>query len=887
MRKLLMAIPLAVMAGCSEPTTEQKIYESEAFTVYSDKVVQGKYTAEVVGQHHMTSDYLSPENENYLRTIPFKFSINLKDNELPYNVNHQLVVRPNAEGFFESPVVTFGKLYVDKEAGVQEVLEPDSEVRFRLDMRPVLEAFEKKGYYTDVHGDKIYKEDFKGVFIAGSSFPLSYDFENLGNFGHQLTDEDGDGIFEITLKMNYRHPDRYVKTDWELSKDISAYPQLETEMPLLKALYDMALEETVLLSEADGTFRTGAKWEGVWTRDVSYAIALGMGMADVERAKTSLLKKVKRDRIIQDTGSGGAWPVSSDRTTWSLAAWEIYAVTGDPEWLNFAYKVIKNSVEDDREVILDHATGLMRGESSFLDWRVQTYPRWMDNVDIYRSMNLGTNAVHYRTYQILADMAGILGKSEDQKAFIQYGEDLKKAINEYLWLPEQKYYGQYLYGRRYMVTSPKSETLGEAFTVLFGIADGQRAADVIANTPMVAYGAPCVYPQIPNMTPYHNDGIWPFVQGFWNLAAAKSGNGEAVAQGLAGMYRAAALFLTNKENMVADNGDFITSLNSDRQLWSVAGNLGMVYKLLFGMQVSPEGNVDFNPVIPKDFENKMKLTGFKLRGKIFDISIEGYGNQIKSFKVDGKRSNVHSVALAGEGKHQVEIVMANNDLGKGLTVLPNKYHLPMPEAKVEGDQFKWNTVEGALKYEVFVDGKSAGMVESTYVPAEALKEYAVRAVDSEGDVSFLSQPVLADAQKVQTVAIKPYVKDKNQKISKAIPEMVDLTKERNTHISWTVNEKAAGKYFVWFDYTNGAGPWNTDNKCATRTLKVNGKSVGPIVMAQRGANEWASVGQTNIIEVTLKKGKNTFSLDFEAFNENMNVDENTALLGKLYIQAME
>jgi len=47
-------------------------------------------------------------------------------------------------------------------------------------------------------------------------------------------------------------------------------------------------------------------------------------------------------------------------------------------------------------VAYDAGTGLVKGESSFLDWREQTYPKWMQPADIYESENLGTNAVHYQ-----------------------------------------------------------------------------------------------------------------------------------------------------------------------------------------------------------------------------------------------------------------------------------------------------------------------------------------------------------------------------------------------------------------------------------------------------------------------------------------------------------
>ena len=39
----------------------------------------------------------------------------------------------------------------------------------------------------------------------------------------------------------------------------------------------------------------------------------------------SLLRKVSPNgRIVQDTGTGGAYPCSTDRVVWAVATWEIY-----------------------------------------------------------------------------------------------------------------------------------------------------------------------------------------------------------------------------------------------------------------------------------------------------------------------------------------------------------------------------------------------------------------------------------------------------------------------------------------------------------------------------------------------------------------------------------
>jgi glycogen debranching enzyme len=306
----------------------------------------------------------------------------------------------------------------------------------------------------------------------------------------------------------------------------------------------------------------------------------------------------KKNRIIQDTGTGGAYPCSTDRIVWSVAAFEIYKATGDKAWLKQAFEIIQNTIEDNMKVAYDAGTGLVKGESSFLDWREQTYPKWMQPADIYESENLGTNAVHYQANIVLAQMAGILNNA---KAAVKYNANaakIKAGINKYLWMNDKGYYAQYLYGRNYKIQSPRAEALGEALCVLFGIASQHQAA-IIANTPVTDYGISCIYPQISDLPPYHNNAVWPFVQSYWALASAKSGNEKSVLESLAAIYRPAALFLTNKENFVADNGDFAgTVINSSNMLWSLSGNLSMVHKLIFGIEFQP-GKIIFHPFVPE------------------------------------------------------------------------------------------------------------------------------------------------------------------------------------------------------------------------------------------------------------------------------------------------
>ena len=160
----------------------------------------------------------------------------------------------------------------------------------------------------------------------------------------ELTDADGDGIYEVTLLMNAYNPDNFTAADWTLQEDISAYPSFQSDQLLIDALHTKSLEEMLQNLRPDGAFMAGEKWGGVWTRDISYSIVLSLAMLHPEASKTSLMAKVKNDRIIQDTGTGGSWPVSTDRMTWALAAWEVYLATGDEDWLRQAFTIIRKSL---------------------------------------------------------------------------------------------------------------------------------------------------------------------------------------------------------------------------------------------------------------------------------------------------------------------------------------------------------------------------------------------------------------------------------------------------------------------------------------------------------------------------------------------------------------
>lgn len=226
---------------------------------------------------------------------------------------------------------------------------------------------------------------------------------------------------------------------------------------IFDALYSLAVQEGLQNSVEEISdwafdrylcecFETGKKWNYVWTRDTAYSVDLAMGYFDPERALNSLLFKLspfrsdeKTEVIVQDTGTGGSWPISSDRVVWALGAEEVLKYLSDTSYsaqLPRLYSALAATLNMDRETVFDARDGLYRGEQSFLDWREQSYPSWTaKNVaHIAMSKSLSTNVLHYASMKIAAEFAGKLGKKKAATTYETQAQQLKTAIQKAFWL---------------------------------------------------------------------------------------------------------------------------------------------------------------------------------------------------------------------------------------------------------------------------------------------------------------------------------------------------------------------------------------------------------------------------------------------------------------------
>jgi hypothetical protein len=617
----------------------------------------------------------------------------------------------------------------------------------------------------------------------------------------------------------------FLLRDAQGKRSIPAQPlRVRTASLLFDGLYAMAqddLRQDSVTSIKDDAFdhgqpipcicfETGAKWHYVWTRDLSYSVDLGLWRYDAARSRNGLLFKLSGARVpdvspgpfaMQDTGSGGSWPISTDRVVWFLAARHLL---NDKSFADTVWNALTATLAQDREYVFDTAMGLYRGETSFLDWREQSYPAWTATnvVPIAQSFALSTNVLHYDALQLAATMAA---QRHDARAseYRAQAAALKHAINAHFWRSGRGMYISYIGGDG--APYEAYDLLGISLAIESGVADAQRARQSLANYPAWPAGSPVIWPERSDQPIYHNRAIWPFVSMYALRAARTLDDPAHVAFEIESLMRGAALAGSNMENYElamqathVDEGKLSGPVvDSPRQLWSVAGYLDMVGEGVFGLtgdgRIEPKLPVALVPML---FGNKK------------EISLQLPDRRIvlrRPEKLDG------NLLVAGRVMHHGEDTTV---LLKAINgpALPLREDAPLyapvapaqPDVHREGANWIVRAPDAGVLY---VNGKRVGGTHGTKaVPvAHALQCFSVTTVDADG-IESLQSPQHCEGSVVEVTGHWPR--------------------------TWTA--PASGRYQVALDYRNDHGPINTGITAAVKQLAIrcvgSAPQMAPIVM---------------------------------------------------------
>lgn len=688
---------------------------------------------------------------------------------------------------------------------------------------------------------------------------------------------------------------------WKLKQDISRFPVFSAEgNQMIPALYNMALEELQLNLRDDSTFRTGKLWPDTWTRDAVYSIYFAFSWIQPTISLNTLRKQTLKDprEALQDTGTGGSWPISTDRVVWAIAAWEYYLSTGDKQWLAEAYDGLRYTAQKDLQVAFDEKIGLFRGEACSMDWRTHTYPNWFSNENIGESFSSGTNALHFFNYGFLERAGRLLGKdSIETNEWKKVQQRVQQGLNTYCWSKEKGLYTAYLYpaflGYR---ASDRVDIMSNGLCALLGVASMDQVQSIVGKYPLYPYGGATLYPTIPDDFAYHNKSIWAVWETPLMYTAKHTGN-EAVASHLMkSLVRQGAMFLTHKENMTYDTGfDENTALNSDRQLWSVAAYISMVYRVLFGMELTEQG-IHFNPMVPADLiKGKLRLKNFPYRDALLDISVDGNGNKIKSITVNGKlESPTYLLPAAAKGKFDIQIQLEGESAAEQPITLvqpgPGKCWSPLePVLQTDKQQLSWNADTG-LTYHIVGPG-----IDVLATPPYSLRGkpngfYSVYATDARGFRSDCSNTIVHSSFEARVEAetsTKPSIQTPVATGFSGKGYVADLA-EAAASLVFEIEVPENGDYTISIKGSNGRGPHDT--YCYIRSVFADGKDIGTFILESSGNwNQWTRSNQ--LIMTNLVKGKHEIKLvlnpEARGYDNNMSFAKGKNYKNEAYVDCLD
>lgn len=543
-------------------------------------------------------------------------------------------------------------------------------------------------------------------------------------------------------------------------------------------------------------FQTGARWPYVWTRDVSFAADLALARLDPQRTRQSLQFKLSAARdgrtpglfVAQDTGSGGSWPISSDRVVWFLAARHLL---DDPAFAEQVWQALQGTLAQDRAMVFDPQMGLYRGETSFLDWREQTYPDWTrENVRfIGDSYALSTNVLHYQALRLAEQMAAQRG--DDRRAqYKAWADELAVRIDARFWRDDMGQYMSYIGEAVHPVPYAKVDLLGLSLGILADVLPEARARRALANYPMGPAGSPVVWPQEAQQPIYHNRAIWPFVSAYSLRAARQLDDAPRIAAEIRSLMQGAALAGSNMENyelvsqsVHVDEGALSGPVvNSERQLWSVAGYLAMVTEGVFGVQ--DDGRVQPKlpaALVPELFGTHPRIT-LEANGKRYVL--ERPQNVGDGLLVAGRTTTRGSTTT-------VQLVAAPAATGFAATTAEANVRAPAtpvaPQALRKGAG--WN-VPVAADQVLWKDGKAVTDSKGVARISDDGLQHCLSLTRREGTLESLHSPMLCVG-----------------------PQQVLKGEER-----WQFTSAKAGQVRLRLQYRNPNGPINTGVTAAVKQL---------------------------------------------------------------------
>lgn len=317
----------------------------------------------------------------------------------------------------------------------------------------------------------------------------------------------------------------------------------------------------------------------------------------------------------------------TDDIVWVMGLWEVYLATQDASLLSYMLEQFDYFDEHFYRWFFDESDGLYLGQPTFIDVGGPCYPGRGPSETVMLKA-LSTNGLYAGAFDMLARAADLLG--DDTKAATLRGrrDAMKTAIVESFGTNAYAFYkfenGTY---------SDRQETLGLAFLALYDIIPPQECAALFERYPDGDFGHPLVWPFFGSKYTYHDNSTWPFADTIFALAEYKvSDKQQAIRKTLAKLCRH-GLNGDFNELLEWKTGKFI---GCPGYIWSAAGFLTLVYRMIAGLDVSDDGVVHFAPVLPAELGGRFGLTDLKVGNTTINLYLRGHGQTVHDCTINGK-----------------------------------------------------------------------------------------------------------------------------------------------------------------------------------------------------------------------------------------------------------
>ncbi|MDE6197640.1 MAG: hypothetical protein K2F91_07225, partial [Muribaculaceae bacterium] len=302
----------------------------------------------------------------------------------------------------------------------------------------------------------------------------------------------------------------------------------------------------------------------------------------------------------------------------------------------------------------------------------------------------------------------------------------------------------------------------------------------------------------------------------------------------------------------------------------------------------------FRPFVPEALAGERTLDNFRYRNANLSITVRGFGSEIKSFTLNGKE---HKPFIPATIKGDNRIVITMDDRKPAPMKVNHTANVKAPLTPITwiaDGRLNWNPIEYIGHYTVLRDGVPVAKTRETSFDVSVPGEYQVIGVSTDGVESFASEPrstrpVIAVQMPGEVTELSsPEISYRPSEAVKGYTGSGFIELDRcSKPLEVTVDVPEAGNYAIALRYANGNGPVNTENKCAIRTLVVNGKRAGITVMPHRGVANWYDWGISNYVHAQLKAGRNVIAIELRPENTNMNMDTNHAAIDMIVMEKLD